>query len=375
MRLYGASLAMIDAIVLGLGAMGSAAALHLARRGARVLGLERFGPAHDQGSSHGESRLIRKAYFESPAYVPLLQRSYALWDELAAEAQAPLLHRTGLVLFGPRAGVAVSVAREHGIPVEVLCASAARARFPNLRPDDDLEALFEPEAGWLDVERCVQAHLDAARRASADLRFGEPALGWRVDPSSGDVEVETPAGRYRAARLVITGGAWAPSLLSDLALPLQVHRVVQVWFEAGPAREGPCFAFDLPEGFFYGFPPRNGRVKVAEHAARHPVAAPEGVRRETTAEDTRRVEGFVRERLPGLHTPCVQAKTCLYTMTPDEHFVVDVHPRHAQICFAAGFSGHGFKFSPAVGELLADLATGHLRADISFLRQARFART
>jgi sarcosine oxidase len=364
---------MFDVIVLGLGAMGSAAAMHLARRGVRVLGLERFGPAHDRGSSHGESRLIRRAYFESPAYVPLLERSYQLWDALSADAGATLLHRTGLVLFGRRAATASAVAREHGIAVERLSPAEARARFPALRVDDDLEPLLEPEAGWLEVERCVRAHLDAARAASADLRFDEPALAWRVDPSSGQVEVETGRGRHRGGRLVVAAGAWAPSLLADLGLPLQVNRVVQTWFDAAPAHDAPCFGFDLADGFFYGFPRTGGRVKVAEHTARQPVAGPDDVRRDVDAADTRRVEEFVRERLAHLRTPPARAKTCLYTMTPDEHFVVDRHPEHPQVAVAAGFSGHGFKFSPVVGEMLADLALeGRARPDAGFLRLARF---
>ncbi|HTQ47816.1 MAG TPA: N-methyl-L-tryptophan oxidase [Polyangiaceae bacterium] len=365
---------MFDVIVVGLGAMGSAAAMHMARRGARVLGLDRFGPAHDEGSSHGESRLIRKAYFESPAYVPLLERSYALWDALAADTGATLLHRTGLVLFGKRAAAASAVARDHGVVVERLSPAEARARFPGLRVDDELEPIFEPGAGWLEVERCVSAHLDAARTASADLRFDDPALAWRVHPSSGHVEVETARERHRAGRLVLAAGAWAPSLLAHLGLPLQPHRVLQMWFEATPAHEAPCFGFDLPGAFFYGFPRAGGRVKVADHMARQPIARPEDVRREIDAEDTRRVEAFVRDRLPALRTPPVLARTCLYTMTPDEHFVIDVHPRHPQVTFAAGFSGHGFKFSPVVGEMLADLALeGRARADADFLRHERFA--
>jgi monomeric sarcosine oxidase len=360
-----------DVIVLGLGGMGSAAAMHLAQRGARVLGFDRFGPAHDRGSSHGESRLIRQAYFESPAYVPLLKRSYELWDELALASGRSLLHRTGLILLGRRVTTATAIAREFGIAIEELSSAETRARFPSLRVDDDLVGLFEPGAGWLAVESCVQGHLDAATRAGALFHFDEPAMAWRVDETTGTVEVETARGRYGAATLVIAGGAWAPSLLAELRLPLRAHRVVQMWFEAGARHTAPCFAFDLAEGFFYGFPRTGGRVKVAEHAARHPVDAPEAVRREITGEDLERVEAFVRERLPGLRTPCIDAKTCMYTMTPDEHFVIDVHPRHSQVCFAAGFSGHGFKFSAVVGEILADLALeGRARWDIGFLRQA-----
>jgi glycine/D-amino acid oxidase-like deaminating enzyme len=270
--------------------------------------------------------------------------------------------------------MASAVARDHGVVVERLSPAEARERFPGLRVDDELEPLFEPGAGWLEVERCVRAHLDVARAASADLRFDEPALAWRVEPSSGHVEVETARERHRAGRLVLTAGAWAPSLLAVPGLPLRPHRVVQMWFEASPAHEAPCFGFDLPDGFFYGFPRVGGRVKVADHMARQPVARPEDVRREIDAEDTRPVEAFVRDRLPELRTPPVLAKTCLYTMTPDEHFLIDVHPRHPQVAFAAGFSGHGFKFSPVVGEILADLALeGRTRADAAFLRLRSFS--
>jgi glycine/D-amino acid oxidase-like deaminating enzyme len=217
----------------------------------------------------------------------------------------------------------------------------------------------------------VQAHLDAATRARAELHFDEPATSWRVDEASGAVEVETARGRYWAMKLVIAGGAWAPSLLAELNLPLKVHRVVQTWFEAAAEHAAPCFAFDLAEGFFYGFPRIDGRVKVAEHGARQPVAAPEDVCRQITSDDVHRVEDFVRERLPALRTPRIDARTCMYTMTPDEHFVIDLHPRHSQVSFAAGFSGHGFKFSTVVGEILADLALeGCTRWDIGFLRQA-----
>jgi monomeric sarcosine oxidase len=361
-----------DVIVLGLGGMGSAAAMHLAQRGARVLGFDRFGPAHDRGSSHGESRLIRQAYFESPAYVPLLKRSYTLWDELAAASGRALLHRSGLLLLGRRTSTAATIAREFGIAIEELSSRETRARFPDIRVEDDWVGLFEPGAGWLAVESCVQAHLDAASRAGAALRFDERARSWRVDEASGLVEVETSAGRYRARKLVIAGGAWAPALLAELALPLQVHRVVQLWFKAREEHAAPCFAFDLAGGFFYGFPQNGGLVKIAEHSARQPVATPDDVRREISADDVQRVEAFVRERLPCLETPHVDARTCMYTMTPDEHFVVDLHPRHPEVTFAAGFSGHGFKFATVIGEILADLALeGRTAWDIGFLRAAR----
>jgi sarcosine oxidase len=358
-------------LVLGLGGMGSAAAMHLAQRGTQVIGFDRFGPAHDRGSSHGESRLIRQAYFESPAYVPLLKRAYTLWDDLAAASGKALLHRTGLILVGRRVGTAAAIARSFDVEVEELSAPRVRERFADLSIDDDLVGLFEPGAGWLSVETCVQAHLDAATRAGAELRFDEAVLSWKVE--DGEAVVTTPKGHYRGEKLVIAGGAWAPSLLVDLAMPLKVHRVVQMWFEAPLEHAAPCFAFDLDEGFFYGFPRTGGRVKVAEHAAREPVGAPEEVGRQVTDEDAARVEAFVRQRLPQLRVPRVDARTCMYTMTPDEHFVIDLHPSHPEVSFAAGFSGHGFKFSSVIGEMLADLALeGQTRDDASFLRLRRF---
>jgi len=357
-----------DVLVLGLGGMGSAAAMHLARRGARVVGFDRFGPAHDRGSSHGESRLIRQAYFESPAYVPLLKRAYQLWGDLEAASDGSLLHRTGLILLGKRVGTAAAIAHDHGIAIESLTAAETSARFPGLVVSEDLVGLFEPGAGWLGVEACVEAHLGAATSAGATLCFDETVTSWRVDDRTGEAVVVTTRGTYRAGKLVIAGGAWAPSLLADIGVPLQAHRVVQMWFEAPTDPRFPCFAFDLERGFFYGFPRKDGRVKVAEHAARDPVDSPEQARREVSDDEARRVEGFVRDHLPGLRTPRATARTCLYTMTPDEHFVVDLHPRHPGVAIAAGMSGHGFKFASVIGEVLADLALeGRTRHDISFL--------
>lgn len=369
-----------DAIVLGLGGMGSAAAMHLASRGAKVLGLERHGPLHDHGSSHGETRLIRRAYFESPAYVPLLDRSYELWDALGAAVGEPLLHRAGLALFGsgsaPGARAAArATARTFGIDVEELDAPRARERFPMFSVGDDASLLWEPGAGYLRVERCLEAHASRARALGAELRFFEAAGAWSSDGKT--ARVVTEKGTYEAAELVITAGPWAPSLLAELALPLRVHRVVLYWFEAPAAFDGaPCFAFDDAEGFFYGFPPLPGsrEIKVAEHAPGTLLAQPEDARREVTFADAEKVHAFVARHLEGVRGPFTRAKTCLYTMTPDEHFVVDRHPRHRNVSIAAGFSGHGFKFAPVIGETLAELATdGRTRHPVGFLRADRFS--
>lgn len=362
-----------DIIVLGLGGMGSAAAFHLARRGAKVLGLEQFGLAHDRGSSHGESRLIRKAYFESPAYVPLLERAYVLWDELSESAGHPLLHRTGLLLVGRRdesnaTARARAVAKKYAITTEELTVSDARARFPQLVIGDTDVLLWEPGAGYLEVERCVEAHASAAERAGATLAFGEHVVS--VIQGASSVSMVTDKGTYEANKLVVTAGPWASKLLTCFGLPLRVHRVVQSWYAAPEGYEAsagmPCFAYDNEQGFFYGFPRRGGEIKLAEHAADAEVD-PDTVDRAVRAEDSARTSDFAARALHDVLPVPTRSKVCLYTMTPDEHFIID---RHENIVFAAGFSGHGFKFATVIGESLAELTLeGKTTLDLGFLRR------
>lgn len=362
-----------DVIVIGLGGMGSAAAFHLARRGARVLGLEQHSLAHDRGSSHGETRLIRKAYFESPDYVPLLERAYVLWDELGESSKQSLLHRTGLVLFSDRGETgaterARSVAAKLAIETEEIAAIEARKRFPNLVIDDDAVAFWEPGAGYLEVEHCVEAHARAAELAGATLQFTEAVRSFREE--NGAVQVVTEKGTYEAKTLVVTAGPWAPRLLASFGLPLQVHRVVQSWFGAPESYDAsagmPCFAFDTKMGFFYGFPRLGGEVKIAEHTARR-EADPETVDRAIHGEDTARTSAFAARALRDVAALPTRSKVCLYTMTPDEHFIVD---RHENVVFAAGLSGHGFKFASVIGESLAELALEKKTSlDLEFLRR------
>lgn len=389
-----------DVIVLGLGGMGAAAAAHLARRGQRVLGLEQHALGHALGASHGETRLIRRAYFESPRYVPLLERAYQLWDELSAATGEELLHRVGLAMCAPGGGSgagasggdgafarALATAREVGVPVEELTAAQAMARWPSLRLPEDFSCLYEPGAGFLAVERCVLAHLEVARRYGAELRAEEPVHRWRAgqagdgdgDGASDGVEVTTAQGTYRARALVIAAGPWSAPLLAELALPLRVHRVVQLWFPAGEAmdqeRGMPCYAFDVGGHFFYGFP-RWGQwgAKFCEHAPGAAVAdgALAAVDRALHDDDVTVVAEAVARYLPEAIPRPAHHKVCLYTMTPDEDFLIDLHPRHKNVAIAAGFSGHGFKFASVVGEILADLVVdGGTRHPIDFLRVSR----
>jgi sarcosine oxidase len=368
-----------DVIVIGLGGMGSAAACHLAARGRRVLGIEQFSPAHGHGSSHGRSRIIRQAYMEHPAYVPLLQRAFTLWHELAAASDEDLLHMTGGIMIGQPGsrvveGTLASV-REHGLPHEILDAAEIRARHPALTPEDGIIGVAERNAGYVVPEAATRAHLRLAADHGAELRFGETVRRW--EPCGSGVRVRTDRGEHLADRLVIAAGPWAPELLAGLGLPLRVERRVLVWFEPvggdAPFREPafPIYIWDCGDsGSFYGFPKQAGTpgVKVAIHAAgagRDEACTPSSIDRDLRDSDVAALRGLLASRIPALSGPVVHFDTCLYTITPDEHFVIAVHPDHPQIVLASPCSGHGFKFVPVVGEILADLAIdGRTRHDI-----------
>lgn len=358
-----------DAIVLGLGGMGSAAAYHLVSRGLNVLGLERFGPAHDLGSSHGESRIIRQAYFEGEGYVPLLLRAYELWAELERESGEKLVHLTGALMLGPGGSDlvqgSVESAKRHDLPYEMLDAAGISARFPAFEPPAGTVALHEKNAGYVLPEASVRAHLDLATRHGADLHFGEPALDWETTPA-GSVRIRTQRNVYEAERLVVTAGAGAPEVLSGLGLPLRVERRVMHWFEPGvaasriglgEARRFPVFVWSPEEGeVFYGIPDSTDAVKVAFHYLGE-ECSPDTLDRKVGPGEVEAVRETLSRYMPKLSGRHVASKVCMYTNTPDLDFVVSLHPGHPQVAVAAGFSGHGYKFCPVIGEVLADLAT------------------
>ncbi len=376
-----------DVIVLGLGGMGSAAAAHLAARGRRVLGLERFTAQHDRGSSHGHTRVIRQAYFEHPAYVPLLLRAYELWGELERASGGRLLLLSGGLMMGTPESEVVSgslrSARTHGLPHEELDAREIRRRFPQFRIGDDTVALFERAAGLVFCERAVVAHLDAATRRGAELRFEEPVLDWRPTPGGG-VTVTTAKATYSAAQLVISPGPWAPELLTGLGVPFAVERQVLFWFQppggVAPFRPErfPVYIWEQAAAATpYGFPAvdgADGGVKVAFYRqALTETCTPETVDRRIREDDVAAMRSAIREFLPSLDGPLVKATTCLYTLTPDLNFVLGPHPAHPQVLVAAGFSGHGFKFCSVIGEVLADLVTqGRTRHDLGLFAPDRF---
>lgn len=387
-------MAAFDCIVLGVGGFGSGALDALARRGANVLGIERFGVAHDRGSSHGLTRIIRKAYFEHPDYVPLCIRAYELWDNLAADSGRALYRLCGLLLAGPEQGEAVGGAKlaaaKYGVELESLTAGEAGRRFPGFRIPTEFSAVFEPQAGYLLVEECVRAHVERAQRQGAVLQTQEAVVGWTSDGKR--VTVTTDRSQYTAAKLVITAGAWAANLL-DESVPaqsrasrvggnwrslLRVVRKPQFWHEAGAevyrVENGcPAYLFDRSDGVFYGFPCIDGRtLKVAEHSGGEAVGDPTLLDRAIHPSDTGPVARFLADHLPGVKPSPVRHSVCMYTLTRDRHFIVDVHPEFGNVVIGAGFSGHGFKFTTVLGEALADLALdGSTELPIGFLSLRR----
>jgi sarcosine oxidase len=370
-----------DCIVLGVGGMGSAACYHLACRRQHVLGLEQFEIPHEHGSSHGHSRVIRKAYFEDPRYVPLLHRAFELWRALERESGEKLLHITGGLNIGPPdhaciRGVLESV-RRHGLPHAVLDAAEVRRRFPAIRPVGDVIGVHEMEAGFLRPERCVTAHVEGARRHGAEIRTGQRVSA--IDWTGNEVRVTSGDGIHRAAKLVVTAGPWLPSVL-PIGLPLRVERQVQLWFQPRepaifePGRM-PVFICFLNDRSYYGVPAFDGRgVKVCRHHGGATVT-PDTVDRTVTRADKDDVRSFIRTHLAPLDGPSQDGKVCLYTNTPDEHFIIGPSPALERVVIAGGFSGHGFKFAGVVGEIVADLViSGTTKHDIAMFAPTRFER-
>jgi sarcosine oxidase len=372
---------LFDVIVLGLGAMGSSTVYQLALRGQKVLGIDQFTPPHAFGSSHGKSRIIREAYFEDPLYVPLVKRAYNDWAELQARSGKRVLTRTGGLMLGAADGIVVGGARasavEHGLPFEELSASELRARFPALRPTDDTVAIWEPRAGVLDPEAAIEAQLSVARAARAELKFGEKVTKWRA--TSEGVEVTTWSGVHTAARLVITAGSWVGDLLPDLALPLTVERQAIFWFDPlKPAEftpnKFPIFIHEYEPGkTWYGFADFGDGVKAALHHQGE-TTTPQTVRRAVNDDEVTVVRDLMKKFVPDANGPLRSATVCLYTNAPDDNFILDAHPDHPSVFVASPCSGHGFKFSIAIGELIADDLMGEPRRfDLAPFRIDRFA--
>jgi len=372
-----------DVIVLGAGGVGSAALFHLANRGAKVLGLDRFPPGHDRGSSHGRTRIIRQAYFEHPDYVPLLKRAYELWADLSEHCGKQLYHEIGLLQIGPPDGQVIQgvlqSAKQHSLDVQQLTADETHHRFSGFRLADGWQSVYEQHAGYLDVENCVLAHLSEAQNHGAQLRTGVEVNRWCAEGSG--VTIETDAGQFWAGALIVAAGPWASSSLAGLGVKLDVLRAPVFWYpiddDSLRADHGcPAYLFDTPQ-CPYGISAIDELgLKVAEHGNRESkqlVADPLAVNRQLNPRDQMRVEEFLARHIPGVQRGQPIHSVCMYTMSPDENFIVDLHPQYPQLAFAAGLSGHGFKFTCVLGEILADLAiNGRTEHPIGFLNCRRF---
>jgi len=370
-----------DVVVAGLGAMGSATTAHLAGKGVRVLGLDKFHPPHHFGSSHGLSRIIREAYFEDPLYVPLVQRAYELWEKLQRESLRRLLWRTGGLMLGGPDSVLVTGARRsaeiHKLPHKILSATEIRRQFPAFEPPEEMVAVWEPRAGVLCPELAIQTQLELAAKNGAVLRFNEPMLKWEAFRHG--VRVQTANGACTAERLVVACGAWLSSLVPDLKLPLTVERQVLCWFEPRSGAElflptiCPIYICEhAPRRFFYGFPDLGDGVKIGVHHEGS-KADPDCLDRQVRETEISLACGLLERFLPRAAGPLKSSAVCMYTNTPDEHFVLDFHPEFPQVLIASPCSGHGFKFAPAVGEIAASLLLGETpRFDLSLFRIARF---
>lgn len=372
-----------EVAVVGCGGMGSAVCRHLAAGGAQVVGLERFGRLHDQGSSHGHSRVIRQAYFEHPDYVPLLKRSYELWDELAAESGLPCLFRVGALFAGPPDSVvyrgSLDSARIHGLTIEDLDPESLCKKYPQFAFEPGTVGVFEPGAGLVIPENGIAAHLSLAERDGADIR--EHVEVETVEPTDAGIVLRTSAGSLLADQLVITAGAWTSRFATFSGMPLEVHRKAICWFE--PLDSAACAAErmpvwivdemrDVPGGDYYGIPTWEGQsgppgVKVGFHGP-GTVVDPENCQRSISEDVIAKFQHDIQTLLPGVLGKVTHSMACLYTMTPDGHFLIDHAPGEERIIFGCGFSGHGYKFAPVVGEILAQLAlNGHTRHPVEFL--------
>jgi sarcosine oxidase len=372
-----------DVIVMGCGGFGSAAMHHLSRRGLRVIGIDRFHPPHDLGSSHGETRIIRKAYFEHPNYVPLLHRAWDLWEELAHESAQPLLERRDLLMSGPPGSEVIEGARQsaksHNLPLEELTQADAMQRFSVFQIPANYDMIVETAAGILRVESCVKAHLKLAQACGAEVRCGETVQ--EISGSPGGLLVQTDRATYSAAAGIMTCGAWIGQLLPEYAKLISVRRKTSFWHTiqsevwADPQR-APIFFVDTPEGQFYGLPGVDGKtIKIAEHTGGETIADPSMFDRINLQREEASVSSFVSQWLTDVASRPSRAAVCMYSMSPDGHFLFD-RLKDLPLVVAGGFSGHGFKFASVLGDAAAELIHhGASSLDVEFLSAKRFTAT
>lgn len=373
---------VFDVIVVGIGGMGAAACWQLARRNQRVLGLERFDIPHTHGSSHGVTRIIRLAYYESPAYVPLLVRAFELWRSAGEAFDERLLHVTGSIDAGPEGGGvfegSLASCIEHGLRHEVLTGREVNSRFPGYRLPDEHRALFQPDGGFVLSERAIVAHVVMAQALGATIRAREPVLDWSSLPGGG-VRVRTGRDTYKAGRVIFTTGAWIGELVPDLAGIAVPERQVLGWFQpAHPRRFAPehfaVLNLLVQEGRYYLLPIWGvPGLKIGLYHHFEEKGPAESLSREITPADEAVLRRCISRYFPDADGPTMALHTCMFTNTPDEHFIIDTLPGNADVIVASPCSGHGYKFASVIGEILADLATrGASNFDLEMFRLARF---
>jgi sarcosine oxidase len=371
-----------DVIVIGLGATGSQALYQLAKGGKRVLGIDRFSPPHNQGSSHGQSRIIRQAYYESPVYVPLVQEAYRLWHEQERLSNRKLFIQTGGLMLGAPDSTLVRGSRlsaeTHALDYEYLDAHAIRTRFPVFHPTPDTVGVFETAAGVLFPEACIETALQLAQAHDATCRLGETVT--RVTTHQGYSQVYTSNGKYTARQVIISAGAWLNQLVPELALPLTIERQVVFWFDHGGGQlrglqpdHFPIYIWETDDTMFYGFPDLGNGLKVAfHHYGQH--ANPDNLNRQVTSQEVSAIKAVIRKHF-GIDPIFREASVCMYTNTPDMDFILDRHPEHTNVIIASPCSGHGFKFASAIGKILADMAADRTTGfDLTPFRIDRFNR-
>lgn len=371
-----------DTIVIGGGVMGAATTWALAKKGHRALCLDQFGIPNAMGSSHGHTRITRMAYFEHADYVPLLRRANALWRELEVVSDAELLVRTGGLYLGPPDSPLIAGSKQsaetHGLAYEWMSREEVVRRFPAFQVPEDSIGFYEADGGVLFPERCVNNLVSAAAHLGARFHGHERVESWSASQTS--VTVRTNRDVYTAASLVLCAGPWASKAIADIGVELIVTRQVAAWYWPSrpeifqPACFPICAMQDERGSFAYAFPmfPDRPGLKAASHDL-GPRVDPDGVRGEPLPEETDSFEGTLRQYLPDAAGPLLSLSACLYTNTPDGHFILDRHPDHPNVVLGCGFSGHGFKFGTVVGEALADLVVkGLTELPIGFLRADRF---
>jgi sarcosine oxidase len=370
-----------DVIVVGLGAMGSAAASQLSGRGFNVLGLDSHSPPHEMGSTHAYTRMIREAYFEHPSYVPLVQRAYDCWDALAKSAGKNLLQTTGAIMIGPEDGAVVQGSQlsgdTHNLPYEKLSAHGIQSRFPALHIEPEMVGIYEPHAGLLLVDDCLEFQLSQAQSNGATLNMKEAVTAWSAN--SNGVEITTINDTYCAEKAVFSAGSWMSDLLPDVRMPLEVERQVLYFFEPkanadmfGPEKLAPFMIEYGPGQYFYAFCDIGHGLKLGLHHQGE-ITTADTVNREVSDVEETEMRELISRFMPDANGRLLEAKVCLYTNTPDDHFILDQHPDHANVTIVSPCSGHGFKFSPVIGEIVAQRLMGETpQFDLDLFKLDRF---